>query len=214
MVSRNRIGARDLRRKQSTKRSYDRILIVCEGEKTEKQYFEEIRIQKRIPTLHIHVLPSAYGTAPRQVLDFAIDKFKETKAYEYVFAVFDRDEHKSFSDTLERARSIAEKFKNDEGDKVKFLAIPSVPCFELWFLLHFENVQAFIERKDLIRKLKNHLPKYEKSLNGMYRQTENLLHTASQRAQHLRKRAGTPDGTRLYTNVDEVVTKLSGMRQQ
>ena len=39
--------ARQLERKLNRRASYDRILIVCEGSKTEPNYFEEIRISVR-----------------------------------------------------------------------------------------------------------------------------------------------------------------------
>jgi hypothetical protein len=38
-----------LSRRQGRKRPYDRMLIVCEGEKTEVNYFTAIRREKRIP---------------------------------------------------------------------------------------------------------------------------------------------------------------------
>lgn len=74
MARSNRLRVRkvgDLRRKQPTREPYDRILIVCEGKKTEPNYFEEIRKEERIPTAHIYVLHSQFGTQPLQVVKFA-----------------------------------------------------------------------------------------------------------------------------------------------
>jgi hypothetical protein len=67
-VSRNRKkkdrlrSARDLRRKSGKRPPYDRVLIVCEGEKTEPQYFEEIRKINRVPAVHVRV-----GAVPMMV---------------------------------------------------------------------------------------------------------------------------------------------------
>ncbi len=72
----------DLRRKQPTREPYDRILIVCEGKKTEPNYFEEIRKEARIPTAHIYVLHSQFGTQPLQVVKFAEEEFNKTKQFE------------------------------------------------------------------------------------------------------------------------------------
>src|SRR5690242_16113314 len=128
--SKDRRRERDLTRRKPARPPYDRTLIVCEGRKTEKQYFDDIRIQNRIPSAHIFVVPSGYGTEPEQVLDFAIDTFEKTKEYECIFVVFDRDEHKTYGRTLKRSHDLNEKLVNDEGQGVIFHAIPSVPCFE------------------------------------------------------------------------------------
>ena len=81
-----------LRRGQPTRDSYDRILVVCEGEKTEPNYFNEIRQEARISTLHIRILHSV-GTQPLQVVSCAEAEFQKTKQFEKVFVVFDRDDH-------------------------------------------------------------------------------------------------------------------------
>src|SRR5262245_59023932 len=91
-------AAGKLARKRGKRPPYSRILIVCEGKKTEPQYFEEICIQNRVPSAHVTVLHSQLGTQPRQVVDFAEAKFNESKAYEQVYAVFDRDQHATYHD--------------------------------------------------------------------------------------------------------------------
>lgn len=40
--------ARALKRKKGSKPPYDRVLIVCEGRKTEPLYFNDIRMQNRV----------------------------------------------------------------------------------------------------------------------------------------------------------------------
>lgn len=62
----------ELERKQNKRASYDRILIVCEGEKTEPLYFDEIRQFYRLSTTNIKVRQSDYGTQPQKVVDFAL----------------------------------------------------------------------------------------------------------------------------------------------
>ncbi|WP_224217287.1 RloB family protein [Vibrio cholerae] len=42
---------RELSRRKSKRSSYEKVLIVCEGEKTEPNYFNEPRIQLRSATL-------------------------------------------------------------------------------------------------------------------------------------------------------------------
>ena len=66
--------AAKLARKNASRNSHDRILIICEGKKTEPQYFNEIRQYYRLNTAYVGILQSEYGTSPQQVVDFARDK--------------------------------------------------------------------------------------------------------------------------------------------
>jgi len=50
---------RRLARKLNQRASYDRILIVSEGSKTEPLYFKEIRAAYRLHTANVEVHPSA-----------------------------------------------------------------------------------------------------------------------------------------------------------
>ena len=137
--------ARALARKKGTRPPYERILIVTEGEKTEPQYFEEIRKLRRVASAHIAILESRYGTEPRQIVDFAKDRFRERKKeFDRVFVVFDRDEHLTYHDSLAACQRA--KLKNDTGKSIEFCAVVSNPCFELWLLLHYEEIHHLFHR--------------------------------------------------------------------
>jgi FMN phosphatase YigB (HAD superfamily) len=45
--------ARQLARKQGLREPFDRVLIVCEGSKTEPLYFQELRAYYRLNTAHV-----------------------------------------------------------------------------------------------------------------------------------------------------------------
>ncbi|ADP70715.1 hypothetical protein Rvan_1460 [Rhodomicrobium vannielii ATCC 17100] len=203
--------ARALARKKGTRPPYDRILIVTEGSKTEPIYFEDIRQQNRVPSAHIRIVPGE-GTAPIQIVDTAWDLFLKEKAFEWVFAVFDRDEHRTYHEALRRAAALDQSRKNDEGKSIRFIAIPSVPCFELWLLLHFRDVHDFWHRHALIRELRSDLPGYEKGMEGVYERTEPSLAQAVARAQRLKARFSPENGRDPYTSVDEVVSLLRSIR--
>ena len=64
-----------LERKQNQRASYDRILIVSEGSKTEPHYFREIRVIHKLHTANVQVRPSELGTEPTQVVQYARDLF-------------------------------------------------------------------------------------------------------------------------------------------
>lgn len=200
-------SAQKLRRKKSSRPPYDRILVVCEGAKTEPQYFDEMRVRNRLPNAHIKVI-NAPGTQPRQIVDHAHAVFNETREFEYVFAVFDRDEHRTYHDALTHARRLDSKLKNTDNRTVRFLAVPSVPCFELWILLHFEHIQAPLHRDDVYRLLRSHMPGYQKGSNGLFGRLLDRLEQATQRAQSLQAHHDPYNGTDPYTNVDCLVTLL------
>jgi hypothetical protein len=201
-----------LARKRGNRPTYARVLIVCEGEKTEPLYFEEIRQRNRVPSAHVTVLPSDYGTQPLQVVNYAVDTFNKTKAFEHVFAVFDRDAHATYFNALARAAALDGTLKNDEKKAVTFAAVPSVPCFELWLLLHFADIRAYFERWAIIERLQGHLPAYAKGAENMYGATEAALADAIRRAVWLQGHSNPHAGDEAYTNVDTVVTLLRSIR--
>ena len=200
-----------LSRRQGRKKSYDRMLIVCEGEKTEVNYFEAIRIEMRISSADIKVVPGDYGTSPLQVVQYAIDKFSETKAFDRVYAVFDRDQHDSYHNALTKAAAQNAKLRNDEGRKIPFTAIPSVPNFELWILLHFRDVFAPLTRAEVYSELKKAMvyPGYAKNSVTVYADTKDLSLNASARAQGMRAQFNAHSGVDPYTDVDLLFRELT-----
>ncbi|HWS84516.1 MAG TPA: RloB family protein [Ktedonobacteraceae bacterium] len=201
-----------LERKKPTRQPYDRILVVCEGKKTEPNYFDEIRKQARIPTAHICVLHSQFGTQPSRVVEYAVTQFYQTKAFEKVFAVFDRDDHTSYANAIAKAESLDGKLKNDENKQVIFKAIVSVPSFEIWLLLHYANIQAFSHRDVILHRLRGYITDYEKGKDGIYSLTRGMLAIATERAEHLRNRFSRLPGEEAYTDVDELVGILRTIR--
>ncbi len=159
-----------LARKQGRRDAYDRILIVSEGSKTEPNYFNEIRRFYRLHAANIQVCHSASGTSPLQVVEYARDLFLRgdphtkigARAFDTIYAVFDRDDHQNYFAALDLAKKLNENHKNDDKRAVQFFSIASIPCFELWLLLHFEDINAPLHRNDVSKRLKTHLPDYEK----------------------------------------------------
>ena len=200
-----------LRRRQPTREAYDRILIVCEGEKTEPNYFNEIRQELRISTLYIRILHSE-GTQPLQVVSFAEAEFQKTRQFEKVFAVFDRDDHTTYANAIAKAESLNGKLKNDEGKRVIFKAIVSVPCFELWLLLHYAAIQSYFHRREILHQLRTHIIDYEKGRDDIYKLTKGNLPIATERSQFLKNHCSRMPGDEAYTDVDELVGILRNIR--
>lgn len=203
--------ARQMARKKPKRPPFDRILIVTEGSKTEPLYLEDIRKQKRIPSAHIAIVPTI-GTEPLQIVEYAVQVFKETREFEAIYAVFDRDSHNTYNNALIRAASLDGKLKNKDKKAVHFCVIPSVPCFEVWLLLHYQNLFSFNHRSEVIEKVCSHIAGYEKGATGIYALTESFISNATARAVQLRTRFSEHSGTDPFTRMDELVERLRSIR--
>ena len=141
------------RRKQNIRIPRKVYVIVCEGKKTERIYFEKFR--KRYSNLSIETPDSKY-TDPKNLVKFA-KQYENDMIFDngdVIWCVFDCDDNEN--DDLTKACKIAGKNIN-----ISF----SNPNFELWFLLHFELYVTKIDRSEVIQKLKKHLPQYKKNMN-------------------------------------------------
>ena len=211
-----------LARKSMHRQGYDRVLIVSEGGKTEPHYFAAIRQMLRLPTATVEVRPSALGTAPIQVVEYAKKIFCEgdshkriqPRAFECVYAVFDRDAHDSFFEAHHAAAGLAATLRNDLKKKISFKVIASVPNFEFWLLLHFEDVRAPLHRDEAMQRLKKYLPKYAKGATDVYASTAARQDVATTRAKRLLDaRHRSDDGAALpYTQVVELVDYLFSLK--
>ena len=207
-----------LERKQNPRASCDRILIVSEGSKTEPHYFREIRVAHRLHTANVQVRPSELGTEPTQVVQYARALFEHgdvhkrigKRSFEQVFAVFDRDDHKSYFDALKLAASLDKKLRNDNNQPVVFRAIASVPCFELWLLLHYKEILHPLHRDEVMSRLKKYIPSYEKAWTRFFN-TQDKLDIAFSRARRLAERNTAFDGKEPFTDIVQLVDLLNSL---
>lgn len=212
---------RQLERKLGRRASYDRILIVSEGSKTEPNYFKEIRAEYRLHSANVEVQPGALGTQPIQVVEYARQLFESgdrhksirPRVFEQIYAVFDRDDHPTFHDALARARALDGTLRNDLKQPVKFAAIPSRPSFEFWLLLHFEDVRNLIHRDEAMRRLKRYLPDYDKGYGRAFAETKSGLQSALDRARNLAEHAGPANDREPYTAAGELVDLLISIKK-
>ena len=198
-------SASSFKRKFAYLLTHDRVLIVCEGKKTEPNYFNEIRSNYRLSATHVEIVQCSIGTAPIQIVEDAKQRFRESKKYDRVYCVFHRDDHKSFQDALNTARSLNNKMKNDEGRLIPFSAIPSIPCFELWLLIHFQPLLREENRDSVFAFLKQELPSYEKGARDTFARTKDNLYTAYSNAEAIRQRRVQTNSENPYTDIDIVV---------
>lgn len=209
---------RELSRRKASRKPIDRILIISEGEKTEINYLEELRQNERLSTTNICVIPSAIGTEPLQVVAYAESIFKKgdphrgiaAKEFDRIYVVFDRDSHRTFHDALVKSKALDGAMKNEIGEKVRFIAIPSIPCFEVWLLMHFEEVHANapLHRNDVYSRLNKHLKGYQKGQKGYWDLTKDRFPVAESRALPLADSSDPLGGVESYTDIHLLVKAL------
>lgn len=124
--------ARSFNRATAKRAPYAKVLIVCEGGKTEPYYFTELRDYYQSNTTNVRVSGNC-GSDPLSVINYGKKLYLEEKAkgdaYDRVYCVMDRDAHANYQQALNVI---------DQAKPINtFFAITSVPCFEYWLLLHF-----------------------------------------------------------------------------
>ncbi|MGP4061490.1 RloB family protein [Halobacillus sp. H74] len=130
------------RRKRKGLKQKDTILIVCEGEKTEKLYFEGLKQLLNSPNVKVKVFGT--GKSCMKLLDHAIKKYETMKKdAEKIWIVFDKDDI--------RREEIEKTLKNARENGINYAF--SNECFELWLLLHYERVERHIGRAVLYEKM-------------------------------------------------------------
>jgi len=154
------------------------LLVFAEGEVTEEIYlvFWRRRFKRKV-NMEIHEL---HGT-PLSLVKKAVEEKaaneraarRKGRAHDEVWCVFDVDEHPYLKEAMELAAA--------HGIK---LAI-SNPCIELWFLLHFVDQTAYIERQKAQREAASVLGCKKNLTDKALELMEGNFETAKARAQAL-----------------------------
>ncbi|WP_026575707.1 RloB family protein [Bacillus sp. UNC438CL73TsuS30] len=153
------------RKINSRKIAPDRFLIVCEGEKTEPNYFRYFKNKiNEIKKDTVNIQIEGTGKNTISLVDHTIRLMNRAiPDYTQVWCVFDRDSFPTgnFDIAIEKATKA--------GIQVAY----SNEAFELWYLLHFHyydsafNREQYIEILNSIFNQKLDIP-YEKNIEGIY----------------------------------------------
>ena len=198
-----------LRRGGPKRELYDRVLILCEGSKTEPSYFRSLVGRYRLSTANVVVVAS--GSDPSRLVKKAKslqdDEKRRGDRYDAVYCVFDRDEHAHFNKATFEARS------------AKLKLARSWPCFEFWLLLHFVyhrrpyapsgNKTA---AENCVRELQQHLPNYTKGDAGVFEELEDKMGTAKSNAILALSDAETTGSWNPSTEVHCLVAYLQALK--
>jgi predicted secreted protein len=133
--------ARKIKKRKVIKKS---VLIAFEDTKSAKYYFVDLLRDKNL-TGQVVLVKKDKGQDPKRVIE-KIDEYKRENShenFEYSWIVIDRDDwtKDKYLGAIEKARNqnICVAFSND--------------AYELWILLHFEEISRYTHRKELNRKL-------------------------------------------------------------
>ena len=84
----------DLARRKAIRSQYSKVLIVCEGEKTEPYYFEDLKSHYELNSANIEITGDC-GSAPISIFEYANQRFQEEDragdSFDRVYCVFDKD---------------------------------------------------------------------------------------------------------------------------
>lgn len=137
------------------------FLLVCEGSKTEPNYFNDIKseLPKHIVTIEIE---GGCGNTVGLIEVAKISNEKRKKKYgegfDHIWIIFDKDEF--------TAQNFNYAVFNSKKENIN--CAYSNESFELWYLLHFEYCETRLTRHQYVDKLKGILGSYDKSDKLIY----------------------------------------------
>ena len=186
-------------RKINQRETIPRILIVCEGERTEPDYFSAFRVTNAVIRGRGMNTLSLVHEAMR-IRDLG-GNFKQ------VWCVFDLDSfpEKNFDEAV--------RFAESENIKVAY----SNEAFELWYVLHFDYLQSASDREQYKETLTRHLKKkYLKSDPDMYELLISRQSVAIANAERLlsdvHSEHSNHSAKKPSTTVHELVTELNRLK--
>ena len=180
----NNISRKD--RLKSKSQAPANYLIVCEGKKTEPNYFNGLK--KKINEKYgnkIDVLISNIDIKGTGMNTTSLVKYTQktvnhaNKVYGQVWVVFDKDDYND------------EQF-NSAIDNCNYNVAWSNPNFELWLLAHFKKVSRYVSKDDVIQELSKEFQKkglgdYTKNDTDIFDKvtSEGKLHTAIKNCEYM-----------------------------
>ena len=163
------------------------FLIVCEGEKTEPNYFKSFPVDTKVIKLDI----KGEGKNTKSLVKKAIewknkDEYDENDRF---WCVFDRDKNPKNSNDAQNFNAAITLARNN-GIDVAY----SNDAFELWYLLHFHFYNTGTSRKDYPDKLTELLGhKYQKNSETIYEELKDKQQDAIKHAKLLLQKYDRPN---------------------
>lgn len=205
----NNISRKD--RLKSKRQAPANYLIVCEGKKTEPNYFNGLKkkinekygnkVDVLIPNIDVKgtgMNTTSLVKYTQKIVNYA------NKVYGQVWVVFDKDDYN-------------DKQFNLAVENCNYNVAWSNPNFELWLLSHFRKVNSYISKDDVLQELSKEFQKkglgdYTKNDTNIFEKvtSEGKLHTAIKNCEYVEElnkdeQASQRNSmTRAYKIVDEL----------
>lgn len=201
-----------LRRRAPRREPYDRVLIVCEGSKSEPNYLKELIARYRLSSANV-VITGDSGSAPKSIVDHAIKQFARDADYDSVFCVFDRNGHSTFDEAVQRVRdkTLVRRAGKRKIGEARFEAITSIPCFEYWILLHYQYTTSpmphFADVEPHLKAIPD-LAHYSKGAYGLFELTYQSLSTALKNADRANQAARSSGSDNPSTQMPVLIRYL------
>ena len=201
-----------------------RHLFVSEGTKTEPNHieglidcicrkFEEQGVQGKQVRNQFKIIGD--GTCTLTLLKKAEEYQKnDAEGFQHVWVIYDKDDFPpdAFDNTESRCKALNKKYE-EQGTDLKFHAIWSNQCVELWFLLHYIYLDTDIPREDYYDKLSRYFGyEYEKKDGRTFQTLLPHLKTAMKNVQKLMSTYSedcAPSGKAPCTNFLELIEEFS-----
>ncbi|MDR1001986.1 MAG: RloB family protein [Oscillospiraceae bacterium] len=127
-------------RKQPFRTAKEEVLVVCGGQ-TEEIYFKAFNKIFRPSLGRVSIVTAVEAKNPMQIVEYAIKAWQRNDAYNAVWCVFDKDDFTDFDEAIIYAE------KNGIGTAF------SNQAFEVWFICHFREQNAPLNRSQYKREL-------------------------------------------------------------
>jgi hypothetical protein len=180
----NNISRKD--RLKSKRQAPANYLIVCEGKKTEPNYFNGLKKKinekygNKVDVLIPNIDIKGTGMNTTSLVKYTQKTVNHAnKVYGQVWVVFDKDDYND------------EQF-NSAIDNCNYNVAWSNPNFELWLLTHFKKVSRYVSKDDVIQELSKEFQKkglgdYTKNDTDIFDKvtSEGKLHTAIKNCEYM-----------------------------
>lgn len=149
----------DKKRKINTRNSRVSFLIVCEGERTEPNYFNALINNRSSDVREVKIEGEGRGTVSLIKQTISI-RDKMDQEFDRVWAVFDKDSFLDFNDAIKLAK------------KNNILCAWSNESFELWYYLHFQHLESGVSRSQYIGMIEREIQKLTGNKDYKYKKKE------------------------------------------
>lgn len=151
------------KRKENIRSKIVRFLIVCEGARTEPNYFQALVKYLYSEVRDEEIVGEGRSTCALVKRTIQVKEELERKRqllFDRIWVVFDKDDFNDFNEAIKLTETYS------------FNCAWSNEAFELWYFLHFQYLDVGISRHDYIVKLQNEIRKHPGYENYEYKKND------------------------------------------